>query len=190
MPQYQGIIYDLWHYSLNVYVPEWQTWLMSMAVGVIVTSVWIFKYLGGSVPQKWRECRDLIYSVFSTERNICRLTNVICFTTKMTPLYYQYDRPIRRFSLSHQAILMVSTNPICCYTGAPTLVVWWYTTRMTTIPSIMAPMAYGELRHDDVIKWKQFTRYWHFVRGIQRPPVNSPHKGQWRGAVVFLWSVP
>ena len=34
----------------------------------------------------------------------------------------------------------------------------------------------------DVIKWKHFPRYWPFVRGIQRSPVNSPHKGQWRGA--------
>ena len=39
--------------------------------------------------------------------------------------------------------------------------------------------------HDDVIKWKQFPRYWPFVRGIHRAPVNSPHKGQWRGALIF-----
>ena len=31
-------------------------------------------------------------------------------------------------------------------------------------------------RHNDVIKWKHFPRYWHFVRGIHRSPVNSPHK--------------
>ena len=30
--------------------------------------------------------------------------------------------------------------------------------------------------HDDVIKWKHFPRYWPFVRGIHRWPVNSPHK--------------
>ena len=39
--------------------------------------------------------------------------------------------------------------------------------------------------HDDVIKWKHFPRYWPFVRGIHRWPVNSPHKGQWRGAMMF-----
>ena len=39
--------------------------------------------------------------------------------------------------------------------------------------------------HDDVIKWKQFPRYWPFVRGIHRSSVNSPHKGQWRGALMF-----
>ena len=41
------------------------------------------------------------------------------------------------------------------------------------------------LSHDDVIKWKHFPRYWPFVRGIHRSPVNSPHKDQWRGALMF-----
>ena len=40
-------------------------------------------------------------------------------------------------------------------------------------------------QHDDVIKWKHFPRYWPFVRGIHRSPVNSPYKGQWRGALMF-----
>ena len=39
--------------------------------------------------------------------------------------------------------------------------------------------------HDDVIKLKHFPRHWPFVRGIHRSPVNSPHKGQWRGALIF-----
>ena len=40
---------------------------------------------------------------------------------------------------------------------------------------------------DDVIKWKHFPRYWPFVWGIHRSPVNSPHKGQWRGALMFFF---
>ena len=39
--------------------------------------------------------------------------------------------------------------------------------------------------HDDVIKWKHFPRNWPFVRRIHRSPVNSPHKGQWHGALMF-----
>ena len=35
--------------------------------------------------------------------------------------------------------------------------------------------------HDDVMKWKHLPRYWLFVRS----PVNSPHKGHWRGALIF-----
>ena len=39
--------------------------------------------------------------------------------------------------------------------------------------------------HDDVIKWKHFSAQLAYVRGIHRSPVNSPHNGQWRGALVF-----
>ena len=39
--------------------------------------------------------------------------------------------------------------------------------------------------HDDVIKWKHFPRYWPLVWGIHRSPVNSPLKGEWRGALMF-----
>ena len=39
--------------------------------------------------------------------------------------------------------------------------------------------------HDDVIKWKHVPRNWPFMRGIHRSPVNSPHKGQERGALMF-----
>ena len=46
-------------------------------------------------------------------------------------------------------------------------------------------LIFDVLCHDDVIKWKHFPRYWPFVRGIHRSPVNSPHKGQWRGALMF-----
>ena len=50
-------------------------------------------------------------------------------------------------------------------------------------PALVKVMVW--LRHDDVIKWKHFPCYWPFVRGIRRSPVNSPHKGQWRGALIF-----
>ena len=39
--------------------------------------------------------------------------------------------------------------------------------------------------HDDVIKWKHFPLYWPSVWGIHWSPVNSPHKGQWRGTLMF-----
>ena len=31
----------------------------------------------------------------------------------------------------------------------------------------------------------KFLHYWPFVRGIHRSPVDSPHKGQWHGALMF-----
>ena len=39
--------------------------------------------------------------------------------------------------------------------------------------------------YDDVIKWKHFPCYWPFVWGIHRLSVNSPHKSQWRWALMF-----
>ena len=39
--------------------------------------------------------------------------------------------------------------------------------------------------HDDVIQWKHFPPYWPFVPGIHRWPANSPHKSQWRGALML-----
>ena len=42
-----------------------------------------------------------------------------------------------------------------------------------------------ELPHDDAIKWKQFQRNWTFARRIHWSPVNSPHRGHWRGALIF-----
>ena len=42
-----------------------------------------------------------------------------------------------------------------------------------------------EYYYDDVIKWKRFPRYRPFVRGIHWLPVNSPHKVQWRGDLMF-----
>ena len=44
---------------------------------------------------------------------------------------------------------------------------------------------WAPLQHDDVIIWKHFRRYWPFVRGIHQWSVDSPHKAQWHGALMF-----
>ena len=61
-------------------------------------------------------------------------------------------------------------------------------------PSLDVQWLRPDLRsnHDDVIKWKHFPRYWLSVRGIQRTPVNSPHKDRRRRALrfslIFAWT--
>ena len=52
------------------------------------------------------------------------------------------------------------------------------------VEGLLVPVLFAIL-HDGVMKWKHFPHYWPFVRGIHRSPVNSPHKGQWRGALMF-----
>ena len=46
-------------------------------------------------------------------------------------------------------------------------------------------MCQEEKTPDDIIKWKHFPRYWSCVRGIHWSLVDSPHKGQWQGALMF-----
>ena len=60
-----------------------------------------------------------------------------------------------------------------------------YDSRARQLNSSIQVRPWWVQHHDDVIKWKHFPRYWPFVRGIHRSPVNSPHKGQWRGALMF-----
>ena len=65
------------------------------------------------------------------------------------------------------------------------MIVTWGMVKTVLIPSARSHHRNQCWWHDDVIKWKHFPRYWPFVRGIHRSPVNSPHKGQWRGALML-----
>ena len=57
---------------------------------------------------------------------------------------------------------------------------WYDPISYDTIYSIMTTTVHG-----DVIKWKHLPRYWPLVRGIHWPLVDSSHKDQWRGALMF-----
>ena len=67
---------------------------------------------------------------------------------------------------------------------------WVFVTKMhsynwTTLYGILLILKICFSKDDDFIKWKHFLRYWPFVQGIHRSPVNSPHKGQWHGTLLF-----
>ena len=70
-----------------------------------------------------------------------------------------------------------------CLDMAPT---FWFLPYLSHCTTGETPDQALPITHDDVIKWKPFPRYWPFVRGIHRSPVSSPHKGQWRGALMFF----
>ena len=62
--------------------------------------------------------------------------------------------------------------------------------QMTTLTAIWMTRLVTVRCATDKIPWwrhqmENIPRYWPFVRGINRLPVNSPHKGQWRGALVL-----
>ena len=58
------------------------------------------------------------------------------------------------------------------------------------VTGLMLAMLLWYQYYDDASKWKHFPLYWPFVRGIDRSPVKYPHKGQWRGAVMFSLLFP
>ena len=69
-------------------------------------------------------------------------------------------------------------SQLCFCTSADGIALW-----STVISS--GTMIANPGSHGDVIKWKFFPGYWPFVRGIHRSPMDSPHKGQWHGALMF-----
>ena len=69
------------------------------------------------------------------------------------------------------------------FLGSAVMILWHGNALRITVPLLDCDLSWKF--HDDVIKWKHFSRCWPFVRGIHRSPVNSPHKGQWRGTLMF-----
>ena len=65
----------------------------------------------------------------------------------------------------------------------------WYDIIRTSYFPILTNYRYfsKSVWYDDVIKWKHFQNCWPFAGGIHWSPVNFPHKGQWRGALMFFY---
>ena len=82
-----------------------------------------------------------------------------------------------RWGIRHLAHLCKDANSVIAETD--------YFGWSTHIRVVMKVSKFLWLRIARWRKWKHFPRYWHFVRGIHRWPVNSPHKGQWRGAFML-----
>ena len=78
-----------------------------------------------------------------------------------------HKHTIRDMKFMHEMIRTVLVSCNCC--GFPEI---FY------IQSLM-------ILHDDVIKCKYFPRCRPIVRGIHRWPMDSSHKGQWRGFYMF-----
>ena len=68
---------------------------------------------------------------------------------------------------------------------------WWPADTMSQDISSIGVDRFAR-NHYDVIRWKHFPRYWSFLRGMHRSPVDFLHKGQWRGAsmfsLIFAWT--
>ena len=141
----------------------------------------------------WIECIAFTYCLYYPSAEYQYNTT---FSDRMTPRRQPGHDPTRPVIIVFLSDVMheqkLSCHPFACvawYLGFLVhligFIVYWLATQCSVYRSINV-----FIFHDDIIKWKHFLRYWPFVRGIHRSPVNSPHKGQWRGAVMFCWSVP
>ena len=90
-------------------------------------------------------------------------------TLVQTKAYCHY--PLNQYSVK-KSLIIRSVLP-CGADNNAYLETYFLQLKISSTPSIET--------HDDVIKWKHFPRYWPFVGEIHRWPVNSPHKGRWRG---------
>ena len=102
--------------------------------------------------------------------------NGISYTGKTTPLYW--DRALVSYCSWH-TYLSPDNGTSLALNRDMTLS---YDSYKKMIETIWKPVA---LSHDDIIKWKHFLCYWPFVSGIHQSLVDSPHKGQWHGALIF-----
>ena len=90
------------------------------------------------------------------------------------------------FSTRASVATVLTTHPCVSRCLRVNKYVLWYTRFIQKYYIYCKQHAKLKLHHDDVIKWKHFLSHWTFVRGIHRSPVTSPHKGKWRGALMFL----
>ena len=134
-------------------------------------------------------CEWLKYHFWSALHNILDMSSTI--EKSRRPLSSGFET-IRTVFMWKEALLHVWNTVLCSFATAEcdVIVTQCIHRVIHTVHALfrfsvdLVPMKFAHL-HDDVIKWKHFPRYWSFVRGIHRSPVNSPHKGQWRGASMF-----
>ena len=85
----------------------------------------------------------------------------------------------------------------CQYHGMPTVFLVWFNIRLALLLQITASKEFLEMGTFEIIEklhriytvsllwWHHQMRYWPFVQGIHRWPVNSPHKSQWCRTLMF-----
>ena len=93
--------------------------------------------------------------------------------------------PVTRKMFPFDDVIMTMPNSISIWHRRLVVAMLYYAGPYNTILYSIWQWFGFWTHHDDVIKWKHFPRYWPFVRGIHQSPVNSPHKGQWRRALMF-----
>ena len=110
----------------------------------------------------------------------------LCETTRPYQLYATFSRT-RRDNLTISVILydhMMNSRCLILVPNRQQTIMWTSDGPFHLL--INASLVFSaDPFLNDVMKWKQFPRYWPFVRGIHQSPVVSPPKGQWLGSLMF-----
>ena len=106
--------------------------------------------------------------------------------------YYDLQHGVRIKPTGSGGILGVSDRRIL--SDNDRLQLW--STHDATIQHRQNPTRFYHVRNQTHSTWpwwrhqmEHFPRYWPFVWGIHRWPVNSTHKGQWHGALMLSTSI-
>ena len=132
----------------------------------------------------WHRDPDIPYSVLSTWI-LCVLSTNILYLSYTTITYFKTAQP-----RSHKQTdnlwwnMRTISDEIKIFPGArkqfeSTKQIIWQPSHFHCNRHLSLQLVFinKSSDNDDVIKWKHFPRH--------RSPVNSPHKGQWRGALMF-----
>ena len=116
------------------------------------------------------------------------------FVREDIPTCSKSSTPIRIWFMKFLIVRRVDTNVFCSLKHSYRIrssfgmfslrmTLPWKTSEQYAIDNVLAIAQLHSTwwRH----QMETFPRYWPFVRGIHRSPVNSPHKGQWRGVLMF-----
>ena len=160
--------------------------------------VWFPVHLKGLLIPLWYETlvvnwQNWLFTLFHQSRSVLSPNLIVCSSVCSSQHKHQGSALWKRLS-PHKGFVMRQAFPLHDVINGALSISCSYTspnyTQYTPLAHPCSWCFFCELKvlavlHDDIIKWNHFPRYWPFVRGIHRSPVNSPYKGQWHGALMF-----
>ena len=101
---------------------------------------------------------------------------------RLTNDQLHHAKHIRIYSTSQELCTWIALCRVLSWFGSASFFSYHLRSLHTLVTVLLKQR---ENYHEDVSKWKHFPHNWPFVQGIHRSPVNSLHKGKWRGTLIF-----
>ena len=123
-------------------------------------------------------------TILQTLPSFSRMKNIVLWVKFQWSLFPMVQSPISQHQFRKWLVADQATNHYLNKWRA-SLLTHMCVTRPRCFERHQQSTTCAALAHDDDIYGKHFPRYWLFVRKIHRSTVDSPHKGQWCGALMF-----